>query len=308
MKISLHIVTWNHGSIISRLLDSVAAQTRPPDEIIIVDNASTDDTIRKIRSHPLRVHLIEEPNNTGFSGGHNTAVKHSTSDVVILCNPDIRLDPNTLWAVERAWGRHPDAGIIIGEMRRDDELVDTLGIEMLRGFRFYNRAEGRPRRPSAEQSVWGANGGFLTISRSTIEAVSWNGEFLDAHMIAYKDDVDLSWRVQSLGRVIWFDPLIQLQHDRAIRRKPSRFQWLASVRSHRTHRKLIRFYSYRNHLWTIIKNAALGDVVRQLPWLLLYEGSKAVYLLFTSPAILARAWVDTAHELPRLLAFRRSRL
>lgn len=307
MKISIHIVTWNSASVIEVLLKSIAQQTRKPDEIIIVDNASTDDTITKIKRSGLNIRLIEESTNTGFTGGHNTAFRVSGSDIMVVCNPDVILDSDTINNIEAAWQERPKAGIIIGEMRKDDQTTDSLGVAMHKGFRFYNIAEGEPRQKLQAHRVWGATGGFLTISRQTLNRIQDNGEYMDTRMVAYKDDTDLSWRINHAGLETWLDPAITVCHPRHAGRKATGFTWLSSLVSHWSHSKTVRFYSYRNHLWTIIKNATLREFFTHLPWFLWYELQKAGYLLITSPLTLLRAWTQTIHELPRLIRFRNNR-
>ncbi len=67
MRVLAHIHTFNDADIIDRTLDAVQTQTRPPDAVLLVDNASTDGTLDRV--FPERVRVIRNLENLGTSGG-----------------------------------------------------------------------------------------------------------------------------------------------------------------------------------------------------------------------------------------------
>ncbi len=290
--------------MIGSLLSSIAHQRRLPDQMIVVDNASADATVSMVRAAKLPIQLITESMNTGFAAGHNTALSHATSDIAIICNPDIILDPSTIFSIERAWNELPESGAIIGELRRSDSMIDSLGVRRDRGFRFYNIDEGTPRKHAhTRHAVFGVPGAFFSIRTSTAKALSWEGELFDVMFFAYKEDVDLSFRIHEAGLEILFDPAITATHTRTVKRfgGPAAF---ASLRSHAHQSSRVRFLSYRNHLWTVLKHVTAKDLVQEFPWILWYELQKAGFLLVTSPWTLVRAWIQTIQQLPRIVRFR----
>jgi len=98
MRVSLIATVLNEGPAIGRLMDSVVAQTRPPDEVVIVDGGSTDDTVAVLRTYedrlPLRVIVDEGADN--ISKGRNRAIAATTGDVIAVTDAGVRLAPDWL--------------------------------------------------------------------------------------------------------------------------------------------------------------------------------------------------------------------
>jgi glycosyltransferase involved in cell wall biosynthesis len=96
MKVSLISTVKNEAHSLPTLLESIAAQTRLPDEIIICDGGSTDNTIDLLRSEKrFPVHVIERP-GANISQGRNAAIAAATGDVIAVTDAGVRLDPHWL--------------------------------------------------------------------------------------------------------------------------------------------------------------------------------------------------------------------
>lgn len=97
MRVSVIVTVLNEGQSIRRLLDSLLAQTRAPDEVVIVDGGSTDDTVEVIKGYadrlPLRV-LVEPGAN--ISRGRNRAVEAATGEIIVSTDAGVRLAPEWL--------------------------------------------------------------------------------------------------------------------------------------------------------------------------------------------------------------------
>ena len=114
MRVGLVIVTFNAAAFIGRALAAVGAQTRPPDSTIIVDNASTDETLAVIAEEtgawPQPPRVIRESRNLGFAAANNRAVARLPDcELVALLNPDAFPDPGWLAALLAAAAAHPEA-------------------------------------------------------------------------------------------------------------------------------------------------------------------------------------------------------
>ena len=98
--VSVIVTVLNEGESIRRLLDSLAAQTRPPDEVVIVDGGSTDDTVAQIEAYrdrlPLRV-MVEPGAN--ISRGRNLAIAAARGPLIASTDAGVRLSPNWLAAL-----------------------------------------------------------------------------------------------------------------------------------------------------------------------------------------------------------------
>jgi glycosyltransferase involved in cell wall biosynthesis len=84
------IPTYNRATLVRRAIDSVLAQRRPPDEVIVVDDGSTDDTVGALAGYGDAIRLVEKQNG-GVSSARNLGVEESTSDFVAF------LDSDDLW-------------------------------------------------------------------------------------------------------------------------------------------------------------------------------------------------------------------
>jgi N-acetylglucosaminyl-diphospho-decaprenol L-rhamnosyltransferase len=112
-SIGVVIVTWNSGATIDRCLESCAGHS-----ITVVDNASTDDTVERVRRH-AEVYLIANSGNRGFAAAANQGIVRTPDDTVLLLNPDVELLDSVEPLAEACAG--PDVAIAAGR------LVDSKG-------------------------------------------------------------------------------------------------------------------------------------------------------------------------------------
>lgn len=92
MKISIAMASYNGAKFIGEQLRSIAAQTRQPDELVVTDDGSVDETIRMIidfaRTAPFKVKLVRNPKRLGFGQNFGQALAHCSGDIVFLCDQD----------------------------------------------------------------------------------------------------------------------------------------------------------------------------------------------------------------------------
>ncbi len=107
MKISVVIPTYNRATLVRRAIDSVLAQTRQADEIIVVDDGSHDDTAKVLQSYADKISLIVQ-DNLGVSAARNRGIKAATSEWIAFLDSDDIWYPQKL-AQQIAWHQsHPD--------------------------------------------------------------------------------------------------------------------------------------------------------------------------------------------------------
>lgn len=97
-RASVVIPNWNGRDLLEKYLPSVvAAMSRHPgNEVIVVDNASTDGSAEFIKNHYPGVRVLELPTNLGFGGGSNAGFRAAKNDIVVLLNSDMRVEPDFL--------------------------------------------------------------------------------------------------------------------------------------------------------------------------------------------------------------------
>jgi hypothetical protein len=117
LTISVTIVTRNRAPLLRKALESLVGQTRPPDQVVVVDNASTDDTAAAIRSFQGRLNLtLVTESRVGIPIARNTALQHCTGDIVALLDDDCIADRRWLAEIEIPFLRDPHVAAVGGKL------------------------------------------------------------------------------------------------------------------------------------------------------------------------------------------------
>jgi glycosyltransferase involved in cell wall biosynthesis len=127
VKLSVAVTAYNQQAFIEETLRSVLAQTRPPDEIVVVDDGSSDETwdrIQRVLGTDPRARLVRQE-NAGVSEARNRAIRESTGDIVSLIDGDDLWEPVKLATVAAAFEQHPQAGLVADNVRL---FTETLGL------------------------------------------------------------------------------------------------------------------------------------------------------------------------------------
>ena len=130
MKIAIAMATYNGGKYLREQLDSFLAQTRLPDELVITDDCSTDDTLAIVEafaaSSPFEVRWERNEENLGYTGNFNKALMKATGDLVFLSDQDDVWFPEKLERLERYALDDPEALVVMNDAAlTDGELNDT---------------------------------------------------------------------------------------------------------------------------------------------------------------------------------------
>lgn len=108
MKISVVIPTYNSAAVIRQTLDSVLRQTVPPDEILVLDDGSTDETVSILNSYRTKVSVIQQPNR-GVAAARNGLCKRASGDLVAFLDHDDLWHPQYLQVQSLQFAKHPAA-------------------------------------------------------------------------------------------------------------------------------------------------------------------------------------------------------
>ena len=109
--VSVVVTTYNQSAFIEETLTSVVGQSRRPDEVIVVDDGSTDDTAARVRSFGPSVRYVYQKNQ-GVAGSRNTGMALATGDLVVLLDGDDVWHPQKIELQVEAFRSYPDSGII----------------------------------------------------------------------------------------------------------------------------------------------------------------------------------------------------
>lgn len=135
MKISIAMATYNGSSYIKEQLNSFLNQTRLPDELVITDDCSSDDTVEIIKEFAKKasfpVVLSINKKNLGYAGNFNAALERATGDLVFLSDQDDFWFPEKLETITRLAAENPDALIIMNNAALTDGLLNEVGLTAL---------------------------------------------------------------------------------------------------------------------------------------------------------------------------------
>lgn len=139
-KLSVAICTYNGGRYLAEQLESVAAQTRAPDELVVCDDCSTDDTRAVVEAFAERasfpVRLLVNEQNLGSTRNFERAIASCAGDLIALGDQDDIWLPQKLERLERELEGKPDVGLAFSDGQVVDEDLRPLGLSVWESIRF----------------------------------------------------------------------------------------------------------------------------------------------------------------------------
>ena len=210
MSLGLVVVTYRSSDVLRGFLDSLTRSSLAPDDVVVVDNSPTKVSLPK-KGSLQAVSVIHRPDNPGYGTAANLGVAalSDSCDWVVVCNPDILVDKDTLQLLLDEAESHDSAGSLGPAIRNDDgslypsaRALPSLGIGIGHGLlgvvwpgNPWTRAyRGDYESSSTRETGW-LSGSFLLLRREAWEAV---GGF-DEKYFMFFEDVDLGWRLQQHG-------------------------------------------------------------------------------------------------------------
>ncbi|KQX51927.1 glycosyltransferase family 2 protein [Paenibacillus sp. Root444D2] len=279
--VSIHIVTYNSSEYIDDCLEAVLKQSQPIEQIVVIDNASKDNTLTKLAKWSEYCTIVPNEVNNGFAGGHNQAIGMTDTDYCLILNPDVVLEPDYVLNTIKSLNNHTKAGSATGKLLfiADHSHIDSTGLVINKARRAFDRgAHQTSDKFEHKEEVFGVSGAAAMYTREMINDISVNGEFFDEDFFAYKEDVDVAWRAQLLGWKAYYEPSAVAYHERG---------WKEGGRSSKP--LFVRRLSYINRYKMIFKNDQIALVLKHIIPLLVYECLSFVYALLREPKLLG-AW------------------
>lgn len=318
-KVVVQLVAWNGAAYIPHLFASLRKQTSHDWELLILDNNSTDKTSAAIhdaiKDFPVPIEFIQGKINLGFAKGHNLLYKKSDAPYVLLLNQDMYLGSDCIQRLARFLDEHTNVSAVAPRLMRwqfdlaDTNLeksfthdIDALGMKIYRSRRVVEQytkqywgslALSLPK----ELEVFGVSGAFPMYRRSVVDAVAYeDGGIFDESYVAYKEDVDLAFRLQEAGTKAFVLMDTVAYHDRT-GAGALELSDRAAIDNKRRQSKYVAYHSYKNHLRTLYKHEYWQNLLLDLPWVLWYEVKKFFYYFLLDRATLKglnELWKDRA--------------
>jgi GT2 family glycosyltransferase len=237
MHISIVIPNWNGAAHLPVCLAALRRQTLPAHEVLLVDNASRDDSLALVKRDFPEIKIIALPENRLFAGACNAGMRAASGEAIALLNNDTEADAHWLERVAACFTRHPDAGFVASKLRLFDkrdhlhsagDFFSTRGVPGNRGV--WQRDDGR----FDQDFVFSACGAASVYRKTLLDAIG----LLDETFGFSCEDVDLAWRAQLAGHRCAF------AHDAIVYHKVSA-----------TGGGVINsYYDGRNAIWLLLKD------------------------------------------------------
>jgi len=292
-RVTAAVLSYDGRELLEVVLPSLARQRYQDFRILVVDNGSTDDTLAWLAANWPEVEVMAIPENIGVTRACNVCLNTPDTELVLLLNNDMELDPGCVGELVRALDEHPEAGSAGAKLLDfyDRELLDGAGDAYSWGGVAWRRGHGE--RDSGQydspRPIFGACGGAALYRRSALLTV---GTY-DESFAAIYEDVDWSFRAQIAGMSCRYVPSAVVFH-------------MGGVTVGRDDSDFVRYQLWRNCIWMVLKNfpaSALAHHARDLAFIQWTRLKWAIE--HRRMRVLLRAWRDAARGLPGVLRRRR---
>ncbi|WP_432410792.1 glycosyltransferase family 2 protein [Rasiella sp. SM2506] len=258
MTTAVVILNWNGKTLLEQFLPSVVRYSQDA-TVYVADNASTDDSIAYVSANFPTVQIIRNTENGGYAKGYNDALAQLSEDIFVLLNSDVEVTENWLKP-------------ILSEFKKDDQLVaaqpkildykdqskfeyagaaggfiDKLGYPYCRG-RIFSTLEEDNRQYNDVLPIFWATGACLFVTSHAFKQLKG----FDEDFFAHQEEIDLCWRLQSLGGSIKYVGASTVYHVGGAT--------LGAANPQKT------FYNFRNTLLALVKNVQGSHV-----WWLIFQ-------------------------------------
>jgi len=212
-EVTVVIPNWNGLHWLRVCLPALAAQTRPPERIIVVDNGSTDGSPDYIRAEYPAVQVVGFNENRGFAAAANAGIRKAATPLIALMNNDTLPEPGWLEAlIDAARNTPPDVACFASCMvsMDDPNIIDDAGDAFSWTLVATKRGHGRPRSAFREPcEVFSACAGAALYRTALFEQIGLFDEMFES----YLEDIDIGLRARAHGFTCRYVPDAVIRHQ-----------------------------------------------------------------------------------------------
>jgi hypothetical protein len=275
VRTAVVILNWNGRKYLEQFLPSLIQYSSEEAEIIVADNASSDDSISFLESHFPSVKIIRNSSNEGFARGYNLALKQVEADYYILLNSDIEVTPDWIHPVIEMMEKDPSIAACQPKIRSFSDrskfeyagaaggFIDKYGYPFCRGRIFQSIEEDFGQYDDAIEIFW-ATGACMFVRADLFNKAGG----LDEDFFAHMEEIDLCWRLKNLGYKIMYCPKSVVYHIGG--------GTLPKISWRKT------YYNFRNNFVLLYKNLPDNLVNEVFSKRLILDGIAAMKFLFTA--------------------------
>ena len=274
MKVAVVILNYNGKRFLEQFLPNVIANCDSTwTEIVVADNASTDDSVAFMKANYPCIRLIENGSNGGFATGYNLALRQIEAEYYVLLNSDIEVAPHWIEPVIEMMDADPQIAacqpkILSYHQREKFEyagasggFIDKYGYPFCRG-RVFQILEDDEHQYDCPMEVFWATGACMFVRAELYHKV----EGLDDSFFAHMEEIDLCWRLKNAGYKVYCCPQSWVYHigGGTLPKNSPRKTYL----------------NFRNNLSLLVKNLPKRRVRRTILYRILLDWVAAFKFLF----------------------------
>jgi GT2 family glycosyltransferase len=271
--VSVVTVNYNHSAYLDAYLKSVLASTYPIAEIIIVDNASADNSLQILNRFD-QVKVIQNERNLGYSLALNQAFEFASSPLVCATGPDVEVEPDWLEPLVERYLQDPDTtfAVVSQVITMDRSEIQSAGSSLhftghLNVHEMWKRVESLDHSGNESMEVGAVDSTSVLFDREKFIAIGG----CDPDFFVYHEEFDYCYRARMRGWRCWYRPQSMVYHGSGTQS--------FSVRDHGQYPVQRPFVHNRNRLMSILKNYQLRTILGVLPALMIVEFLNVLMLL-----------------------------
>ncbi|MDU7147859.1 MAG: glycosyltransferase family 2 protein [Clostridium sp.] len=297
--VSLVIINYNNKSYLERCINSIFNQTYKDLEIIFIDNESKDGSYDFMKEEYPNddIFLIRNEVNNGYAGAANQGIKLSKGKYVMILNPDIIMEADFIEKMYAFIESDEKIGALSGKLLKYDfendkklNYIDSTGIIMYKSTRCIDRGQNEEDLGQYDniEQVFGVCGAAPMYRKSALDKVKIFHEYFDEDFFAYKEDIDLSWRLNLAGFKNMYYHNAIAYHGRALGK--SKGGVINFIKHRKKQSEFLKGISTRNHIMMLYKNnfdrflytykkEILIRQIKLLTYCLIFENSNLKYII-----------------------------
>ncbi len=218
-RVAVVILNWNGRAFLEKFLPLVIQHSQQDAELIIADNASSDDSVEFLQKNYPDIRIIRNESNGGFSKGYNDALHHVQADYYVLLNSDIEVSQGWIKPVIDLMESDENIGACQPKLRAYHEktkfeyagaaggFIDKYGYPFCRGRLFQNLEEDHGQYDDVQEIFW-ATGACMFVRAKLYHELGG----LDEDFFAHMEEIDFCWRLKSNGYKVMYCPGSTIHH------------------------------------------------------------------------------------------------
>lgn len=253
--VSIIIINWNGKKHLEKCLPSIKKQRYKNIELIIVDNASVDDSVFYVKKVFPKAKIIINPTNLGFSEANNIGYKKANGDYILFLNNDTDVTKDFL--IELISNIEKDEKIGGAQskilfMEKKDTLDSVGAFLTTSGYLYhYGAIKKDSKKYNHKISLYSAKGACMIFKRAVLKKIEVEGKIFDPKYFAYFEETDLCHRVWLAGYKIMYIPSSVIYHK-------------VGGTSTKMVNSFIQFHSFKNRIRSHIKNLGTVNLIKIL--------------------------------------------